>query len=220
MTEPNSATTRGYWLPLFVFAAFTSLEGYVAPTLYPWVYGAKLLAVVAALLFDRGALRVIQPSSRVIVPAIAVGLVVFAQWILIDKWVPYPSLGSRVGFDPFAVLGGGTSTTVFLVIRLFGLVALVPVIEELFWRGFALRYFTNEKIEAVPMGVYSARAFWIVTVGSAVTHPEWPVALIAFAIYAWFLRSTKSLFAVIVAHAVTNAALGAYILVTHDWRYW
>ena len=84
----------------------------------------------------------------------------------------------------------------------------------------SLRYFTNENFEAVPMGVFSASAFWIVTVASAATHPEWPVALIAFAIYAWLLRSTRSLFAVIVAHAVTNAALGAYIMVTHDWIYW
>ena len=220
MTEPEGATTRGYWLPLFVFAAFTSLEGYVAPTLYPWVYTTKMLAVIAALLFDRRALRVVQPSARFIGPAVGVGLVVFAEWILIDKWVPYPSLGSRVGYDPFAALGGGAPTVVFLAVRMFGLVALVPVIEELFWRGFALRYFTNEDVEALPMGVYSARAFWIVTIGSAVTHPEWPVALIAFAIYAWFLRYSKSLFPVIVAHAVTNAALGAYILMAHDWRYW
>ena len=220
MTELDRASTRGYWLPLFVFAAFTSLEGYVAPTLYPWVYGAKILAVIGALMFDRRALRVIQPSARSLGPAVIVGLVVFAEWILIDTWVPYPSLGSRVGYDPYTALGGGTPTIAFLVVRMLGLVAVVPVIEELFWRGFALRYFTNENVEAVPMGVYSARAFWIVTIGSAATHPEWPVALIAFAIYAWFLRYSRSLFPVIVAHAVTNAALGAYILATHAWRYW
>ena len=220
MTEPDGASTRGYWLPLFVFAAFTSLEGYVAPALYPWVYGAKMLAVIGTLLVDRHVLRLMQPTARALGPAIVVGLVVFVEWIVIDKWVPYPSLGSRVGYDPYAALGGGLPTIVFLVVRMFGLVLLVPVIEELFWRGFALRYFTNDDVETVPMGVYSARAFWIVTIGSAVTHPEWPVALIAFAIYAGFLRYSKSLFPVIVAHAVTNAALGAYIVTAQDWRYW
>jgi hypothetical protein len=46
------------------------------------------------------------------------------------------------------------------------------------------------------------------------------VALIAGIAFALLLRSTRSLFAVVVAHAVANAALGAYIIVTHDWRYW
>lgn len=227
MTEahlvPNRdlASTRGYWLPFLVFGIFTSIEGYVPLGLYPWVYLAKTIAVTMAALVERRTLRVIQPSSRAMVPAVVVGVVVFAQWILIDKWVPYPSLGSRVGFDPFAAFQSSLMTTAFLAIRLFGLVILVPVIEELFWRGFALRYLTNEAdVESVPMGVFSASAFWIVTVGSAATHPEWLVALIAFALYAWLLRSTRSLFAAIVAHAVTNAALGLYILLSHDWRYW
>jgi uncharacterized protein len=184
------------------------------------MYVAKTVAVTVTVLFERRTLGVVEPSPRAAVLAVAVGLVVFAQWILIDKWLPYPSLGSRVGFNPLTAFEGSLSTAAFLAVRLFGLVVLVPVIEELFWRGFALRYFTNEHVESVPIGVYSVRAFLIVTVGSAATHPEWPVALIAFAIYAWLLRSTNSLFAVIVAHAVTNAALGAYILITHDWRYW
>jgi CAAX prenyl protease-like protein len=220
MPDPVTDSTRSYWLPLFAFAAFTAIEGYVPVGLYPWAYAAKVTAITILVLVDRRALRVIQPSSRVASRAVAVGVVVFALWIVLDKMIPYPSLGSRVGFNPLTAFSSDISLATFLAVRLFGLIALVPVIEELFWRGFALRYFTNENFEAVPMGTFSASAFWIVTISSAATHPEWPVALIAFAIYAWLLRSTRSLFAVIVAHAVTNAALGAYILLTHDWRYW
>jgi hypothetical protein len=34
------------------------------------------------------------------------------------------------------------------------------------------------------------------------------------------LRRTGSLFATVMAHAVTNAALGIYVLLSHDWQYW
>ncbi len=220
MSDSVLARTRGYWLPFLVFGVFTSLEGYVPPSLYPWAYIVKALAVALAIAIDRQTLAVIRPTARVLGPALAVGLVVFAQWIVIDKWVPYPSLGTRLGFDPYAAIENPTMASAFIAVRLVGLIILVPIMEELFWRGFALRYFTDEDITTVPIGVFSTRAFFIVTIGSALTHPEWPVALIAFALYAWLLHSTRSLFAVIAAHAVTNAALGAYILVTHDWRYW
>jgi hypothetical protein len=39
-------------------------------------------------------------------------------------------------------------------------------------------------------------------------------------LYAGLLRWTRSLFACIVAHGVTNLALGTYVLMTGDWKYW
>ena len=217
---PSLASARVYWLPFLAFAIFTTIEGQVTAALYPQIYGLKILVVTILLIVNREALRVIQPSSQVVVRACAVGIVVFAEWVVLDKLIPYPSLGRRVAYDPLAAFSSPGPLAAFLAVRMFGLVAVVPVIEELFWRGFALRYLTDVHFDRVPMGVFSASAFWIVTIASAGTHPEWPVALIAFALYAWLLKSTRSLFAVILAHAVTNAALGVYILVTRDWRYW
>lgn len=217
---PPLNTSVGYLAPLLVFGVFTAVEGLLPPWLYPWVYAVKIAAVVITLKIAPQGLQRIHPSAREILPACGVGILVFAQWILLDKWIWYPSLGTRMGFDPFHAFQSGAAVWMFLAVRLVGLVALVPIIEELFWRGFVLRYFTNENFESVPVGTYSTRAFWIVAAGSAATHPEWPVALIAGIAFALLLRSTRSLFAVVVAHAVANAALGAYIIVTHDWRYW
>ena len=217
---PSLASARVYWLPFLAFAVLTSIEGHVPAALYPQAYGMKILVVSILLLVDRQALGVIQPSSQVVIRAVAVGVVVFAEWIVLDKLIPYPSLGHRVAYDPLAAFSSPGPLAAFLVVRMFGLVAVVPLVEELFWRGFALRYLTDAHFNRVPIGVFSTSAFWIVTIVGAGTHPEWPVALIAFALYAWLLKSTRSLFAVILAHAVTNAALGVYIFVARDWRYW
>jgi len=39
-------------------------------------------------------------------------------------------------------------------------------------------------------------------------------------VFAYWLRRTRSLLGVIVAHATANAALGGYVLATGEWRYW
>ena len=220
MSNLALANARSYWLPFFIFALFTTIEGYLPVRLYPWAYTLKMVTITTVLLLNRRALLAIKPSWSGLKRALVVGIVVFVQWIVLDRVIPYPHIGSRTAFNPIELFSDNRTLAVFLAIRLFGLIALVPVIEELFWRGFALRYFTDEDFESVPVGVFSTSAFWIVTLGSAATHPEWLVALIAFTLYAWLLKSTRSLFPVIVAHATSNAALGAYILVTHDWQYW
>jgi hypothetical protein len=112
------------------------------------------------------------------------------------------------------------TVALFLVVRFWGLVVIVPVMEELFWRSFLIRYLTDQDFTAVPIGHYSVAAFWLVAGFSGLAHPEWLVAMVASAAYSWLLRATGSLFATVAAHAVTNAALGIYVLVSHDWQYW
>jgi CAAX prenyl protease-like protein len=209
-----------YWAPIIVFGIFTAFEPYASAALYPVVYSAKLAAVIGALVWARETLTPIRPTRVILAPAILVGLAVFGQWILLDKFVAYPHFGTRASFNPFNELHSHLGISTFVAVRLVGLICVVPVMEEVFWRGFLLRAFTRYDIEQTPVEKFSLRAFCLVTLAFGFVHPEWLVALIAGAAYAWLLRSSRSLFAVILAHSVTNAALGAYILMTGDWHYW
>jgi CAAX prenyl protease-like protein len=152
--------------------------------------------------------------------SVVVGLVIIVQWVLVDQWVPYPHLGTRMGYDPFAAIDAPWLRWAFLVARLCGLVLIVPLLEELFWRSFLLRYATTADFTSLPVGQFSTTAFLIVVALSALAHPEWLVAAVASALFAWLLHRTRSLFAAIVSHVVANAALGAYILATERWHLW
>jgi membrane protease YdiL (CAAX protease family) len=44
--------------------------------------------------------------------------------------------------------------------------------------------------------------------------------LLAGVAYAWLYRRTGNLWATVIAHAVTNAALGVWVLTTGSWQYW
>lgn len=209
-----------YCLPIVVFGLLTALESYLPAGLYPYAYIVKIGLVSASLVWLRGPLADIVPSSRVVLPAVLVGLAVTLQWVLVDAAVPYPHLGTRSAFDPFTAIEGTPLRWAFLGVRLFGLVLVVPVMEELFWRSFLLRYLTRPEFRTLLPGEFSWTAFWLVAALFALSHPEWLVALVTAAAFALLLRWTRSLFAVVVAHAVANAALGAYVLATGAWQFW
>ncbi len=215
-TEPSIVP---FIAPTVVFGVLTALEGYVPSHLYAVAYAVKAAAVTAALLTWRQPLRDIKPDFKLVVPSILLGLVVCVAWVGLDKAIPYPHLGERVGFDPYS-LPTMLTRTGFVLVRFYGLVLMVPVMEEILWRSFLLRYVTQSQFLSIPIGEFSSRAFAVVIAASAVAHPEWLVAAVANIVYCAWLRRTRSLFATIVAHATTNAALGAYVFATHEWQYW
>ncbi len=208
-----------YITPAVVFGLLTAAEGYLPLEYYPAAYAVKAVAVTLALVWARRTLRDIVPAFNVVVPSVLVGIAVFVVWIYGEQWIPYPHMGSRSAYDPFSNLSPGAATA-FLAVRLYGLIVMVPVFEELLWRSFLIRYATSSDFTTVPIGTYSMTAFLLVAGAAAIAHPEWLIAFIANAIYNLWLGRTRSLFATIVAHATTNAILGVYVLRTGNWQLW
>jgi uncharacterized protein len=208
-----------YWTPILLFGVLTLAESYVPAARFPAAYLIKVLIVTASLAFCRGPLADIRIDPRVVAPSVLLGVVVCVAWVGIDGNLAYPHLGTRTAFDPSSLKDSSWWIT-FLIVRLYGLVVMVPIMEEIFWRSFILRYLTSPDFQQVPMGTFSASALGVMVAASALAHPEWLVAVVASLAYAWWLRRTGSLFGVIVAHATTNAALGGYVLATGNWKYW
>jgi hypothetical protein len=48
----------------------------------------------------------------------------------------------------------------------------------------------------------------------------WEVGLAAGIVYNWWMLRTRSLADCMLAHAVTNGALSAFVIATGAWRYW
>ena len=110
---------------------------------------------------------------------------------------------------------------VVLVSRAVRAVVLVPVIEELFWRGWLMRWLINTDFKQVPLGTYSALSFWVTALLFASEHgPYWEVGLLAGIAYNWWVMRTRRLSDCILAHAVTNGVLSAFVILTGRWQYW
>ncbi len=218
---PASRAWIGYVAPMAAFLGITALEGSM-PKQYVWIYIAKAILVTALLIAGwRTWKSEVRWSVPMLLVGTVVGLICFAGWVTIDPLTPhFKFLGTRTEYNPFHEIADPTIRTLFLAVRFYGLALMVPVMEELFWRSFLLRWITDQDFEKLPVGAFSWGAFALVAAGFAVAHPEWLVAILFACAMALLLRQTRSLFACIVAHGVTNLALGIFVLVTHNWKYW
>lgn len=155
-----------------------------------------------------------------------VGIAVFVVWIGPDLLIPgwrnhWLFQNDIVGKLQATISPDGRHDPTLLLLRILRAVAVVPIVEELFWRGWLLRWTTHADFESVPLGDYSRRAFWITALLFGLEHgPYWEVGIAAGAIYNGWLGRTRKLSDVILAHAVTNACLSLFVLQTGRWEYW
>jgi len=101
-----------------------------------------------------------------------------------------------------------------------GASVVVAVMEEVFWRGFLLRWIVNQDFRKVPIGAFTWPSFLVTSALFAVEHPRWLVGLMAGVAYNLLLYRTRSLYACIVAHGVTNLVLALWVLHTGRWSFW
>ena len=215
--------TARYILPFVIYVTFLAVDG-VLPLPRGLLYTARLAAVLAVLvLFSR---PVIDLRASRWFSSILLGIAVFVIWVGPDLLWP----GYRQHWLFTNWLAGSPSSTLpehlksnvlFLALRFSGSVLLVPVAEELFWRAWMMRWLVARDFTKVPLGTYGAESFWLVAVLFASEHgPFWDVGLAAGILYNWWMIRTRSLGDCILAHAVTNACLGMFVLLRGDWAYW
>jgi CAAX prenyl protease-like protein len=159
-------------------------------------------------------------------PFAGFGFAVLAGLIALGLWISPQALfgvAPRVdGFDPTFFGHGGWFYWTNLTFRIIRIGLVVPFVEEIFWRGFLLRYLVREDFDSVAFGTFTWRSFSITSVAFCLEHQfqDWPAAVLTGALYNLVAYRTRSLAACIFTHAVTNLALAAYILRTGQWGFW
>jgi len=201
--------------PFFLFMAFLSVENYFPDRHYA-LYPIKMILVVAVLARYWRLLPALTPAAPM--RSVWVGVAGVVLWIGLDPILVHydPPL---IGRNPFQLYPAVYAWWLF-GFRLAGITFCVPVMEELFWRGFLMRWLIKEDFTSVPLGTYQPLSFWITTVCFAAVHgAEWPLGVVVGLLYGvWFVR-TKSLGNVMLAHGVTNLLLALYCLIANDWHF-
>jgi CAAX prenyl protease-like protein len=225
MSEPRRSTsnaTLAYVAPFLAFVTSMAVERLI-PLPGQWLYPVRFVIVLALILALSLPHLKFRPSFPV--ASIAIGLAVFVLWIAPDTLFGYRHFwlfeNSITGSAQSSLPPHLKKNIGFMALRCLSSFALVPILEELFWRGWMMRWLIDKEFLKIPLGTYSASAFWIVAALFASEHgPYWEVGLLAGIIYNWWIIRTRNLADCILAHAVTNAALSAYVLYTDQWQYW
>lgn len=184
-----------------------------------WSYVIRIGVVSALLIYfwrDYIELKSKPVPADFLYAAIAGGIV-FMIWIF-----PYPDWlggGDQSLFNPYAG-ESDLSAWFWASMRLTGAALIVPVMEELFWRSYVMRWFDKADFLSVSPARVSGYAY----VGSAclfaLEHHLWLAGLIAGLVYGELYKTYKNLWVPIAAHAVTNGLLGGWVLWSHEWSYW
>ncbi len=213
-------------VPFVLFMALLALRGAVptdgsSPIDPRWIYGLTVLVVSGALAWYwrqyRELFRGQGLTAKELSIAAVVGWVVFVLWINLDH--PWMLMGEPAAtFKP--VDAEGNLEWGLIVVRWVGAALMVPVMEELFWRSFVMRWVDNPDFETVDPSKASLKAVALSTAVFTLAHTQWLAAIIAGLAYAWLYRRTGKLWAPIVAHAVTNGVLGVWVVFHGAWAFW
>jgi len=223
-------------LPYAVLPLIPALGSQWMPHPEYWLYAAKIL--VAAVLV--GWLRPRLPEMKWSFSwmAVAVGVGIAVLWELLGRQVPglgrlydfvahfatgkpMPDIKPSESWTPLLVFRDAPLLGwIFVAIRVLARSLLIPLIEEVFFRSFVYRYVITPQFLSVTLNTRHLGAWLATSALFAVVHPDqWLGGLFCGFAYQWLVIRSGRLGDAILAHAITNGLLSAWVIYQGTWDF-
>lgn len=174
------------------------------------LYPLKDLAIAAAIyLYRRAYVRFTDVPSAL---AIALGAAAGILWIATD-----PGAGSETALSRWIAELTPLAFVVWLCFRGIGTIVMVPVAEELAFRGYLYRVLIARPFEDVDLKAFSMRALIISSALFGLMHDRWLAGALAGALYALLMCRNGRLSDAIAAHMATNGIIFGWAITTGQW---
>lgn len=220
MTDKNQIRrpTAAYIAPFVTYLVFLMMEQAGVASVFV-LYPIKTLAVAAVLVWAWRGVRDDLRERRGLFFGALVGILALGIWIGPELLGITRTDFTVGGFNP--TLLPAPCSLLSTICRVAGAVLVVPIMEELFWRGWMIRWLVKPDFRSVPLGTFTWESFGVTVLLFGIEHNNlWHVGMITGVLYNWIYCRTQSLAACILAHAVTNLLLACYILASGKWGYW
>ena len=208
-----SNPTASYLAPFLAIVATTMLTGAFSAG-FDVYYGLRIVTAGAALWYFRHDLAGIARGVSWV--GVGVGVAAFGLWMALE-----PTSGDSAGAlaSGIAALPPGKAWA-WVALRVIGSVAVVPLAEELAFRGYLARRLIAADFESVPMGRFAWSATLISSAAFGLLHGRWLAGMLVGLLYTLAVCRRGKLGDAVLAHAVTNALIAATVLATGDWSLW
>jgi CAAX prenyl protease-like protein len=216
--------------PFLIYLALLSLRDLLPAN---WTWLASIIRGVGGLAAVWLVRKHLPPWGRFFpIIALVAGALVAAGWVAGQHWfdglgvphnLPLPMFSGPVQVeDPRTVLGTGVLFWATVITRIAVACITVPLVEEIFWRGFLLRALINwEHFDRIPLGAFTWVSFLGTALLSTLEHPgNWLVSIFCWFAYNGLMYWKKSLSCLVLTHAVTNLVLYVYVVRWEDWLFW
>ena len=182
---------------------------------FDWLYGVRIAAAATVLWTCRKAYSSLKWTCSW--EACAIGLAIAVMWI-----ATYPSSVAHETPWPMSLQSAGSgAAAAWLALRFIGYVAVVPLVEELAFRVYAMRRLIHHDIDTVPVGTFSLLSLLVSSLFFGALHGAlWIQGTLAGMAFAGLLYRRRSVGDVVLAHATTNTLIALYVFATGQWSLW
>jgi CAAX prenyl protease-like protein len=177
-----------------------------------WGYPLRVVTTGLVLWMFRHHYR--RMSLSVSPVAVVAGIATFVLWILLEPGPATEDAGRLPASMP------GAWRIVWIAFKLIGSVAVVPLAEELAFRGFLPRRLLAFSFERLPLDKFDLPSFLVSSVAFGLLHGRWVAGTLAGMIFYLAMVHRGRLGDAVVAHALTNALIAATVLATGSWYFW
>jgi exosortase E/protease (VPEID-CTERM system) len=221
----ESPAIRAYLIPLLVILAAASIAK-AASGHFEWLYPLRFIATAIVLYYFWPELKKLNWRFGWLGPV--AGAAVFLLWIA-PSWFAslsgHPHAASSLGSD-LAALSPAARWS-WIAFRVAAAVITVPIAEELAFRGYLARRFMSREFEQVSFSSLTVLAICLSSAVFGLEHMknlmDWQhflLGAVAGLAFAGALRWRGRMGDAVVAHAVSNLLLAAWVLGLGDWAQW
>ena len=205
--------TAAYLMPLLAILAAGTVARAISSG-FEFFYPLRLIAGLWMLVRYRRKLSILDWRWSWRGPA--VGALVFLAWIIGAHFLlPESAMPEKLGTVPAAVRG------FWIVSRIAGSVLIVPIAEELAYRGYLMRRLAASDFESVPFHSVRWPALAVTAIVFGLAHGAlWLPGIAAGLAYGLLLVRRGRIGEAVAAHATTNALIAASVLGWNQWQLW
>jgi exosortase E/protease (VPEID-CTERM system) len=205
--------TAVYLMPLLVILAAGSLSQ-AASGGWEIFYPLRLIAGSCALIVYRSKLKDLEWRWSWRGPAVGAG--VFLVWMMVAQFLLPPS-----GMPEKLVAAPAGLRVLWITSRIAGTVLIVPIAEELAYRGYLMRRLIQADFESLPFHAVRWPALALTAVVFGLAHGAlWAPGILAGLAYGLLVIRRGHLGEAVAAHATTNALIAVSVLLWGQWQLW
>jgi exosortase E/protease (VPEID-CTERM system) len=181
-------------------------------------YGVRLVAAALVLYAFRNQYRSFTRAVSWYAPVSGAALALV--WIIGAHLPWFSTPGASRGAPAATASWAPWAYSVWLSLRVLGAVVVVPIVEELAFRGYLLRRLIARDFDLVSFRRWTPLAFVVSSLAFGLLHERWLLASACGATYGLLQIKSGRLSDAVVAHATTNALITIWALASGDWSVW
>jgi exosortase E/protease (VPEID-CTERM system) len=214
---PNdrAALDAAYLVPAMTLIATSMITATMSPGMDRYYAARVILVAIAFLVYRRYYTELHLKWSW---EAVAIGCGVFAFWMALEPRGTPAATQSPI-LSGLESLPQGWAIT-WLIFKVLGSVIMVPLAEELAFRGYLTRRLISSDFQSVPPGRLTWISFVVSSLVFGVLHGRWFAGTLAGMAFALAYRRRGELCDAVLAHGVTNALIAVTVLAARDWSLW